>query len=171
MEKETLKKPIEWEKHHRFMPKDGMCGSTTIWMILDACGIKKSINEIAKYVHKWWWGTPPQLFVAYLSKFFSVVNYKNGATISDIAVHLKMGHIVVVNFWDKVNDEGDGHYTIVSEYKDGTLFMVDSSKEHDAQWGIKGKEFRKIWYDTLTVDDRLYHEGFMIWIDPKSKRI
>ena len=161
---------IDWRKYHQFMPREGWCGQTTVKMIFNATGIKKSIYEISKYIYKPWWGCPSQLIVAYLSKFFLVVNYKINATIGDISLHLRLGHIVVVNFWDKIDDDEDGHYAIVSNYENGTLTMIDSSKEHDWQWGISGKAFRKIWYDTLSVDDRLYHEGFMCWIDPKSKR-
>ena len=158
---------INWQKHHRFMPYEGWCGPTVIKIIFSACNIKKSIYEIAWYVYKGWWGTPSQLFIAYLSKFFVLVNYKMNATISDIAAHLKLGHIVIINWWDK----DGGHYSIVSSYKEGWLTIIDSSRERDWQWVMTGKELRRVWYDTLNVDDSLYHEGLMIWLDSTRKKI
>lgn len=157
---------IEWKKHHRFMLFSGWCGQTTIQIILSACGIRKSIFEISLFVYKWWWGTPPQLFVAYLSRYFKTVNYKTGATIADISRHLKQGHIVVINWWD----ETEGHYSIVSECKKGILTLIDSSREREWQWSMATKELKERWYDTLNIQNSLYHTGYMIWVDPKTKK-
>lgn len=148
------------------MPFSGWCGPTIIKIILSTCEIKKSIWEIALYVYKWWWGTPPQLFVAYLSKFFSLVNYKTNARTSDISFHLKARHIVVINWWD--GDEG--HYSIVSKCEKGLLDIVDTTRERPWLWKMTTKELKRVWYDTLTMDNSIYHENFMIWIDPNSKR-
>jgi hypothetical protein len=162
---------IDWIKYHQFMPKEGYCGQTTVRMVLSACGIKKSIQEISKHIYKEWYGSPYILIVAYLNKFFSTVNYKTGATISDISAHLKLGHILIINFWDRAEDgTEDGHYAIVSDYNNKVLTIVDSSKERDWEYGITAKEFNRIWYDTLVNDNSLWHENLLIWVDPKSKR-
>ena len=76
---------IEWRKFHRYMPHSGMCGSTTIWTILNACGIKRPLWFINYYVYKRWWGVCPQLFIAFLSRYFSIVNFKIGTNIRDIS--------------------------------------------------------------------------------------
>jgi ABC-type bacteriocin/lantibiotic exporter with double-glycine peptidase domain len=156
---------IDWRKHHCFIPHEGWCGPATIKMVLSACGIKKSLRSIARDVYVPWYGTPSALLIAYLSKYFSLVNYRTGATISDISRHLTMGHILIVNFWDN----GDGHYAIISEYKDGYLTIVDSSRERGWTWALSAKELKNIWYDTIT--ETLWHEGLLIWISPSSKRV
>lgn len=160
------KNKIDWQKHHRYMPHSGMCGSTTIWMILQATGIKRPLWLINYYVYKSWWGVCPQLFLAFLSRYFSTTNFKINASIQDISFHLKQNHIVVLNWWDK----GNGHYSIVSSYEKGFLTMVDSSKERDWEWVMTTKELKQVWWDTLNTDDSIYHTGFMLWIDPSSKR-
>jgi hypothetical protein len=154
---------IDWRKYHTFMPHNGWCGVTTIKMIFNACGIKKSIYQIAMHVWKWWYGTPYILMVAYLNRYFSLVNYKTGATVSDIVKHLKMGHICIINF----QDGNEGHYAIVSDYENKFLTIVDSSSERDWQYAMSTEELRKNWYDNLT--NSLWHERLLIWIDPKSK--
>lgn len=162
---------IDWEKHHRFMPRNsGLCGPTTIWMILNACEIKKSLLAITLATWKRWYGTPSILLTAYLKKYFCLVNYKVGSSISDISRHIKQGHIVIINFQDGEEDELEGHYAIVSEYKKGSLTLIDSSNEHPWKWEISTKKLKERWYDDLTEDGKLYHTGFMIWLDPKSKR-
>ena len=149
------------------MPHPGMCGSATIWMIMSASRIKKPLWYINYYVYKKFWGVCPQLFIAFLSRYFSLVNFKVGAKISDISYHLNQGHIVVLNWWDKDN----GHYSIVSDCKKGFLTMIDSSRERDWEWVMSTKELKEVWFDTLTTDDKLYHSGFMLWIDPASKKV
>jgi hypothetical protein len=163
---------INWSRYHKFMPKDGLCGPTTLWMVLHACEIRIPLWLISFYVYKKWWGTPPQLFIAYLSKYFGLVNYKLNATITDISKHLEAGHICIINFWAGKNDEneGEGHYAIASRYKNKVLEIIDSSKEIDWKYGMTAKELRKVWYDTLTLDNKLWHEGLLIWFDPKTKK-
>jgi hypothetical protein len=157
--------PIDWRKHHRFMPHAGMCGSTTIWMILHACGIPKPLWYINHYVYKPFWGVCPQLFVAFLSRYFSTINFKTNSSVKDVAYHLNKNNIVVLNWWDSNN----GHYSIVDKCEKGFLTMIDSSKERDWMWIMSTKEFKKVWWDTLDCGDNIYHTGFMAWINPRSK--
>jgi hypothetical protein len=160
-----MEEKIDWKKFHRYQPHDGMCGGTVIWMILSACGIKRPLWFINYYVYKPFWGVCPQLFIAFLSRYFSLVNFKVGADIRDISYHLLKNHIVVLNWWDSDN----GHYSIVDACEKGFLTMVDSSRERDWKWVMSTKEFKKIWWDTLDCGDNIYHTGFMCWIDPCSK--
>lgn len=157
---------IDWREHHRFMSREGLCGPTTIWMVLSACKIRRPLWFISIYTWKWWWGCPSQLVIGFLSRYFSLVNFKTNAKIGDIAHHIKVGHIVIINWWDK----DGGHYSIVSNYERGWLTIVDSSRERDWQYLMSTKEFKDKWFDTLDISDTLYHVGLMIWIDPKSKR-
>ena len=161
---------IDWEKHHRFMPPNsGLCGPTTIWMILNACGIKKSLWTISLYTWKHWYGSPSILLTAYLKKYFRLVNYKTGSSIADISKHIKLGHIVIINFQDG-EEELEGHYAIVSDYKKGILTLVDSSNEHPWKWEISTKKLKERWYDDLVEDGKLYHTGWMLWLAPNTKR-
>jgi len=141
-------------------------------MVLVKAGIDKSQTAIAKKVYKKWWGVPQQIILAYLSKFFKIVNYKQNATFKDISFHLKKGNIVVVNWWDDLDGElPEGHYCIVGNY-DGklkTLTLVDPTNARKGIWTIKASEFNKRWYDTLDMHDRTWLEGWMLWVDPKSK--
>ena len=163
---------IKWQKFHKFQEKPGWCGPAVIQMILAAAGIEKSQTEIAKNVYKQWWGTPQQIIMAYLSKFFKTVNYKQNATFKDISFHLKKGNFIIVNWWDDldINYPG-GHYSIVGGY-DGrkkTITLVDPSNTRQGIWERNSLEFNRKWYDTLDVHDRTWIEGWMLWVDPKSK--
>lgn len=163
----------KWKKLHSYQEKPGWCGPSVIQMALRATGVKKTQSEIAKDVFKDWWGTTQQIMLAYLSRFFKIVNYKNNSTFKDISFHLKKGHIVIVNWWDDLDkdDTAGGHYSIVADYdfKLKGLTLVDPSNGRPRVWTIADKEFNKKWYDTLDVHDRTWVEGFMLWIDPKSK--
>lgn len=161
----------DWKKFQRFQEKPGWCGPAVIQMTLLASGISKTQKEIAKDVYKDWWGTTQQIMLAYLSRFFKIVNYKQDAAFKDISFHLKNGHIVILDWWDDIDkeDEEGGHYSIVSDYRSGTLTLVDPSNARNGIWTIKGIEFNKKWYDTLDVHDRTWVEGWMLWVDPASK--
>jgi hypothetical protein len=109
--------------------------------------------------------------VAYLSKYFSVVNYKTGASSRDLREHIAKGHAVVLNFWDDFDgSEGDGHYSILGDYQKRILTLVDPSGERGAFWKISYKEFKNKWFDTLTLDNRLWLSGWMMWVDLNTKR-
>jgi len=161
-----------WKKYHRFQEKPGWCGPTVIQMVLAKAGIRKSQKEIAKYVYKSWWGTPQQMILAYLSRFFKIVNYKHDAAFKDISLHLKKGNIVVLDWWDDFEkDSAGGHYSIAADYdsKLRALTLVDPSNDRPGMWTVSDKEFRPKWYDTLDVHNRTWIEGWMLWVDPKSK--
>ena len=141
-------------------------------MTLDAVDISVSQEQIAKDIYIPWWGVGHQIMLAYLSRYFKKVNYKHNATIRDISFHLSKNHILIVNFWDDFLDGegiGDGHYSVVSECKKGIITLIDPSNERDGVWSISTKKFRAHWYDTIETQDRLYVEGWLLWIDPMSK--
>lgn len=162
-----------WKKLHKFQENPGWCGPAVIQMALLASGIDKSQKEIAKDVYNDWWGTTQQIILAYLSKYFKVVNYKHDASFKDISFHLKSGHIVILDWWDDIDtaSEPGGHYSIAADYdyKIKALTLVDPSNDRPGVWTISGKEFNSKWYDTLDIHDRTWIEGWMLWIDPKSK--
>jgi hypothetical protein len=135
-------------------------------MVLDACGIKKNINKIARAVWKKWYGTPPQLMAAYLAKYFGEVGYEADRKISDIEWHLKQGRIVIVNWWDG----NEGHYSIVWAKYGNFILMCDSSSDRGSDWVITAHKFESVWYDYLADDKRLRINGLLIWVDPKSKK-
>ena len=158
---------INWSEHHRFMPHPGWCGPTTIWMVLDACGVKKNINKIARAVWKKWYGTPPQLMAAYLARYFDNVGYEHDSGIGDILEHFNEGHIVIVNWMD--GDEG--HWSIVDDIMSGAILMIDSSRERQPGWVITIEKFLPLWHDFLASDGRLRQDGILIWVDPKSVKV
>jgi ABC-type bacteriocin/lantibiotic exporter with double-glycine peptidase domain len=161
-----------WKKYHKFQEKPGWCGPAVIQMVLARVGINKSQAEITKSVYKKWWGTPQQMILAYLSKFFKIVNYKQSAALKDLSFHLKKGNIIIVNWWDDLDGEfPEGHYSIVGDYssKLKSITLVDPTNARSGIWTIKSTEFNKRWYDTLDTHDRTWVEGWMLWIDPKSK--
>jgi ABC-type bacteriocin/lantibiotic exporter with double-glycine peptidase domain len=160
----------DWNKYHVFLEKDGYCGVAVIQMILAKVGIEKSQENIARYVYKKWYGTPHDFMLGYLSKFFKIVNYKNNAEIKDISYHLKKENIVVVNWWDDLNGEPEGHYSIVADYNKETkmLTLVDPSNERNGIWDISSKEFVKKWYDTIDLFNHIWIDGWMLWVNPKT---
>ena len=165
--------PIDWTEHHRFQEKDGYCGVAVIQMILANSGIEKTQEEIASDVYLKFWGVGRQIMLAYLSQYFKVTNYKDGSTITDVSCHLKKNHAVVLNWWN-ISDDGmeDGHYSIAADYSPSTkmLKLADPSNERCGLWEVKYSEFRHLWFDTLTLDNKIWSTGWMLWVDPKSKR-
>lgn len=164
---------IDWKKHHRFQRKPGWCGPATIQMVLFANGIKKKQRDIAKETYKAWWGTNQQMMVAYLSKFFKIVNYKHNSTTTDILFHLNKGNIVVVDWMDDMDyrEPEGGHYCIVGDYDEVArmLTLVDPSNARQGIWNIAAKDFKEKWFDSIDLHDKLRVEGWMLWVDPKSK--
>ena len=164
---------IDWEKHHRFQEKEGYCGVAVIQSILAIAGIDKTQDEIAKDVYLKFWGVSQQIMLAYLGKYYKTVNYRHNSRSGDISFHLKKNHAIVLNWWDGESEiEGDGHYSIVSDYdtKNRVLSLVDPSNERDGFWKIKYSEFKNKWFDTITLDNKLWIGGWMLWVDPISKR-
>ena len=101
-----------------------------------------------------------------------MVNFKTNASISDISYHLKKDHIVIVNWWDDIdNDNHDnGHYSLALKYdnKKKLITLADPSQGRGI-WDMSIKNFKKRWFDTLDMNNRVYLEGLMIWIDLNSK--
>jgi hypothetical protein len=162
---------IDWEKHHYYMPLAGLCGPSVVKMVLSATGIKKSIIEISFFVYKFWYGSPRDLIFGYLSKFYRIVNFKTSAKISDISFHIKQGHIVILNWFDDLGDgDADGHYSIAAKCEKGKITLVDPSNQRDGIWSMSTKEFNSRWFDYIDLNNRTYSEGYIIWVDPKSKR-
>ena len=161
-----------WKKYHRFQKRPGWCGPAVIQMILAKCGMRKPQAEISRDVYKNWWGTSQQMILAYLSRFFKLVNFKDNATFSDISHHLEKGNLIIVNWWDDFdeNDPG-GHYSVVVDYDSRlvALILADPSNERPGIWTISENEFRPKWYDTLDIRDTKWIKGWMLWVDPKSK--
>lgn len=161
-----------WKKYHKFQEKPGWCGPAVIQMVLASVGIKKTQAEISRDVFKKWWGTNQQMMLAYLSRFFKIVNYKHNATMKDISFHLKRGNIVILDWWDNLDENNQGgHYSIVADYdhKLRALTLVDPSNERPGIWTIADTEFNKKWYDTLDIHNRTWIDGWMLWVNPKSK--
>lgn len=163
---------VNWKKISRYQKKPGWCGPAVIQMILLAAGIKKSQSEIAKDVYQKWWGTGQNIMLAYLSKFFKLVNFKINGRISDINYHLKKGHVVIVDWWDDLDgDDPDGHYSIVIGYdkKNKKLIMLDPYSKRSGLWKMDAKEFNSRWYDYLDVHGNTWVDGWMLWLDLKTK--
>jgi hypothetical protein len=162
-----------WTQLYHPQEQSSWCGVSVTQMTLLAAGIEKSQAEIAKFICKNWFGTPSTLMLAYLSKFFKIVNYKAGSDFRDLSFHLKKDHVVIVNWWDDIDNENEsdgGHYSIIGNYdgKKRLITIVDPC-EHRGIWNISTKEFRKKWYDYLDMNNRLYVTGWMSWIDLNSK--
>lgn len=163
---------INWENYHRRQEKSGWCGPAVIQMALLTGGINISQTEIADYVYKEWWGTPSELIVAYLSKYFKIVDYKTNSSIDDVSFCLNKGHIVIVGWWDDIDEDdfSNGHYSIITEYdnKNKTITLADPSMGRGI-WKIPVEDFKGRWFDTIDTNNRIYIKGLMISIDLKSK--
>ncbi|OGM18891.1 hypothetical protein A2686_05160 [Candidatus Woesebacteria bacterium RIFCSPHIGHO2_01_FULL_38_10] len=161
-----------WKKILKYQEKPGWCGPAIAEMILKSAGIKKTQSEIAKDIYKPWWGTNQQILFAYLSKFFKQVNFRHNSNISHIKYHLKKGHIVVVNWWDDLEeDDADGHYCIVADYNKNSkkLTLIDPSTSRKGVWNISLKKFNSRWYDYLDIHGSTWVDGWMLWLNPNSK--
>lgn len=91
-----MSKSLDLKKLHQFQEKSGWCGPAVIAMVLRASGIRISQKAIAEDVYLPWWGTPNQVIIAYLSRYFYDIGFKNDATLADLEKHLKLKHIILV---------------------------------------------------------------------------
>lgn len=160
-----------WQKIHREQEKSGWCGVAIIQMLLEASGIEKSQKEIKKDVYLEWLGVDPYVMTAYLARFFKNLGYKEQATIADIERQLKLGRLVVVDWWDDLDPaDPEGHYCLVSalDKNKGILTFLDPS-EGRGIWDFSLSEFKKRWYDYIDVNYKLKLKGFLLWLDPRSK--
>ena len=162
---------MDWKNFHRYQEQAGWCGVACIQMILAKAGINLSQKEIAKDVMVDWWGVPAQIMVAYLNRYFSIVNYKAGASSRDLREHIAKDHAIVLNWWDDLDGSfGNGHYTVLGNYQNRRLTMVDPSRERSGIWEISYSDFKPRWYDTLTLDNKLWSSGWLCWVDLNTKR-
>lgn len=164
---------IDWKKLY-VRQQDGWCGPAVIQTVLVAGGIAKTQQEIYRDVQLPWWGTARDVMFAYFSRFFSSVFMKEQATIEDLAACLASRRVVVVEWWDDLNDDPndppDGHYSVVSSVNrnDGTLTLVDPSYRGIWEMGIADFEAR--WYDYLDVNHQHRAERWMLCVDLSSKK-
>lgn len=162
---------IDWTKHY-VRQEDGLCGPAVIKMVLSAVGIDKTQSEIAAETFLPWWGTATTVMIAYLSRFFSQLNFKINASIADIEDHLNQGHIVIVDWWDDLDqdpaDPPDGHYSIIASVnrEQGTIKLIDPSAR--GIWDMKLSDFADRWYDYLDVDQKLRQPRWLLHLAPAS---
>lgn len=165
-------KKSKWKKILRHQQKPGWCGPAVIQMVFAAAGMRKSQKEIAHDVYQKWWGTTQQTILAYLSQFFKIVNFKQNATTVDISQHLDSGHVIIVNWWDDIDksEDPDGHYSLVLKYdKETKKVTLGDPATGRGIWKMKARDFNFHWYDYLDTNNRTWIEGWMLWVDPKSK--
>ena len=48
--------------------------------------------------------------------------------------------------------------------------MADPSNDRSGIWNMDKAEFEKRWYDSLDTDGRKWVSGWMLWVDPTSKK-
>lgn len=161
---------MNWEDFHKFQEKSGWCGPACIQMVLLAAGIKKSQEEIAKDTYLPWWGTPNQVLIAYLSRYFAKLGFSANSKLSDLKKHIDLGHAVIVNWLDNLdpNDSADGHYSLAIGHGDGKIKLGDPSKARAGIWEINEKEFEKLWYDYLDINRQHKNNSWMLWVDINS---
>lgn len=153
------------------MDRDGWCGPAIVNIALAAVGIRKSQESIMRHVYMPRFGTTQDSLFAYLSQYFRKVGFKTNARLRHVRYHLSRGHIVIVNWWDDLDedDEDDGHYTIVqSVHCNGQkMRMIDPSDR--GIWDIKTRVFLNRWYDYLDARNSKRLDRWLMWMDPVSK--
>lgn len=164
-------KKLNYRKIFRFQQKSGWCGPAVIHMAMVAGGFAISQAKIAKEVFLPWWGTPQNVIFAYLSQYFGEIDFKYRSQIADIKKHLAKGEIIIVDWWDDLDPTDiEGHYSLIFDYLPRTEKFVVG----DPQRGItkmKASEFAKRWYDFLDVGRKKRIDGWMLWLNPRSRLI
>lgn len=154
------------------MDHSGWCGQAVVCMTLAAVGIRKSQQSISRHIYMPGFGTTQHSLFAYLSKFFTRLGFKEGARLRHVRYHISRGHIVIVNWWDDLEegDGDDGHYTLVQSVRsDGsTIRMIDPIEERGF-WNMHTRMFLQRWYDYLDVQQSKRLDRWLMWIDPESK--
>lgn len=157
------------QKILRYQQTDDWCGPAVIQMALAAGGIRRSQKEIAKDVIHKWWGTTQQAILAYLSRYFDRLNFKEKANLANVSYHLKKGHIVIVNWWDDIDpEEEEGHYSLILGVGKKRITLADPSQNRGI-WQMRRRYFITRWYDSIDVNWKKWIEGWMLWVDPKSR--
>lgn len=159
-----------WKRLFRHQHKSGWCGPAVIQMVLASAGKRIPQAKIAKDVMLKWWGTTQDTLYAYLSNFFKDLNFKSGATVSDLTYHLEAGHVIIVNWWDDLDPEdADGHYSLALAYDaDKRKVTLADPSSGRGIWKIDAKKFNDRWYDYLDAHAKKWVGGWMLWVDPKS---
>ncbi len=160
-----------WQKFFRAQEKPGWCGQAVIQMVLKAAGIEKSQKSITNDVYQQWYGTAPQIILAYLSRFFNSLGYQEKATKSDLIFHLKKKRLIIVDWWDDLNPDEwpDGHYSLVLAFdKKRNKFTLADPSAGRGIWQIDAEKFRQKWYDYLDINKRIKLKGWLLWVDPSS---
>jgi ABC-type bacteriocin/lantibiotic exporter with double-glycine peptidase domain len=159
-----LKNKIDWAKHFKHQDNDSYCGNAVVQMVLDTIGVQEKQQDIARKIFKPWYGTASDLIWGYLSKYFGVVDYLDHMFIDDLTYCLDKNYIVVVHL-------DEGHYCIVIEYNKKSITIVDPHKEENGIDIIDIEDFKKRWYTTMKFRDKIYAGGWMLWVDPESKKV
>ena len=175
-----MKRKAFFKKILRYQQTDAWCGPAAIQMVLAAGGIRKTQKEIAKNVSHYWWGTTQQLIFAYLSKYYSRLNFKENTTFANVTYHLKKKHIIMVNWFDDdparnidynaTNEFDYGHYSLLIDYdtKKRRVTLLDPSESNGFRQ-VDVKKFKQKWYDYLDVYGQRWLDGWMLWVDTDSK--
>lgn len=142
-------------------------------MVLLAAGIEKSQAEIAADVQQDWWGTTPDIIVAYLSRFLTGIGVATGSSLREVGEHLGKGRAVILDWWDDLDGgEADGHYSLAAGIDPDSrrITLADPSQAREGIWEMSVGEFERRWYDYLDENRRIKVERGVIWADPRSRR-
>lgn len=132
-----------------FRQTKGFCGPSSVRMILDYYGIKKSENAVAKLIgatRKS--GCTPEQILMGVKKLGLDSYYKKNSSVVEMGELLKKD-IPIIIYWTK---NGEGHYSVVFGIEKGRILIADPRMKKKVF--LKSKYFLEIWKDPESDDEK-----------------
>lgn len=127
------------------------CGPTSLKMVLEGFGIRKTEDEIAKLAgtRKKKYTTHQGMIEACRKSGCSCFVHED-ANMANVKTFLKAGLPVIIDWTDNKSD--DGHYSVITSLKGDRIFFSDPW--YGPNYGIDRKTFEEYWDDCLTGGHR-----------------
>jgi len=148
-----------------YRQKPGFCGPSSMKMVLELYGVKKSENELGRMTHcSPIVGTPGAKIVAAAKKLGFQAFLKDEATLADVRKWVEKGIPVILNWFS----EYEGHYSVAVRVTAKSVFLMDP--ECTRMRRMSAERLDGVWFD-FTPEGKRTRKSLvlrrMIVIQPK----
>lgn len=150
-----------------FLQSTGLCGPSSLRMLLSYYGKEFSEEELAKLASATMdQGTEHEGMISAAKEAGAYVFVKENGTIEDLEYFIKKEKLpVIIGWFDK---DGD-HYSVVVNITDKNIIISDPAADEDERW-LDRKTFPNIWFDFIGKDNRIVSWGWFMVMTFDKKR-